>query len=74
MPQHDNVQLASKEARIELALQAIQQNATITQRRAASIYNVSQKTLSRRLAGTSSRRSCTPNSKNLSKTEEEVVV
>jgi hypothetical protein len=74
MPQHNNVQLASKEARIQLALQATRQNATMTQRHAASIYNIAQKTRSRRLAGTSSRRDCTPNLMNLSITEEEEVV
>jgi hypothetical protein len=46
----------------------------MTQRRAAPIYNIAQKTLSRQLAGTSSQRNCTPNSMNLSITEEEVVV
>jgi hypothetical protein len=46
----------------------------MTQHCAASIYNISQKTLSRRLAGSSSKRDCMPNSMNLSKTEEEVVV
>jgi hypothetical protein len=41
----------SKEARIQLALQAIEQDATLTQRRAAAIYNVSRSTLGDRRAG-----------------------
>jgi hypothetical protein len=63
-----------KEARIQIALKAIQQNATMTQHCAALTYNISQTTLSCQLAGTLLRRDCTPNSMKLSKTEEEVVV
>ena len=42
-----------KEARIQLALEAIERDATISQRRVAAIYNVHQTTLSNRLAGIS---------------------
>jgi hypothetical protein len=65
--------ISSKEGRIQLALQVTQRNATMIQLRAVSIYNIFRKTLSRRLAGSSSQRNCTPNSMNLSKIEEEVV-
>jgi hypothetical protein len=37
---------ALKEAQLELALKAIERDATISLRRAAAIYNVSQATLS----------------------------
>src|SRR6478735_3112599 len=64
----------SKEARIQLALQALKQDATLSQRRAAAIYSVSQCSLSRRRAGITSRRDCAPNSMKLLKIEEEVIV
>jgi hypothetical protein len=74
MSQQRNDLPASKEARLQLALQAIKQDATLSQRRAAAIYNVSQSTLSTRRAGTTLRRDCTPNSMKLLKTEEEVII
>jgi hypothetical protein len=64
----------SKEARIQLALQAIQQDATLSLRSAASFYRVSHTTLSDRRAGKQFRRSCAPNSANLRRTEEDVIV
>jgi hypothetical protein len=39
---------ASDEARLQLALKAIKRDATLSQRRAAAIYNVSRMTLARR--------------------------
>jgi hypothetical protein len=74
MSQQQNNLLASDEARLQLALQAIKRDATLSQRRAAAIYNVSRKTLGRRRAGTPLRRDCTPNSIKLLKTEEDVIV
>jgi transcriptional regulator with XRE-family HTH domain len=74
MSQQHNDLPASKEARLQLALQAIQRDATLTQRRAAAIYNVSQSTLSDRRAGKTFRPDCTPNSMKLLKTEEDVIV
>jgi hypothetical protein len=65
---------SSKEARIKLALDAIQQDATLSLRRAAVIYRVSHTTLSDRRAGKQFRRDCTPNSANLRPTEQEVVI
>jgi hypothetical protein len=65
---------SSKEARIKLALDAIQQDATLSLRRAAVIYRVSHTTLSDRRAGKQFRRDCTPNSANLRPTKQEVVI
>ena len=65
---------ASKEAQIQTALQAIEQDATLSQRRAAAIYNFSQTTLSYRRTGRPSGTGCTPNSRNLDNIEEEVIV
>jgi hypothetical protein len=64
----------SNERQIQLALQALERDANLSQRRAAAIYNVSQTTLSYRRAGRPSRASCTPNSMSLSKLKEEVVI
>jgi hypothetical protein len=74
MSQQQNNLLPLKEARLQTALLAIQRDATLSQRRAAAIYNVSQSTLSTRLAGIPFRRDCTPNSTILLKTEEDVIV
>jgi hypothetical protein len=74
MSQQRNNLPASKEARLQLALQAKQRDATLSQRRAAAIYRVSQSTLSTRLAGITFRRKCTPNSMNLLKREEDIIV
>jgi hypothetical protein len=74
MPPHNNVITSLKEPQIQLALQAIQRDATLSQRRAATLYNVSQRTLSDRLAGISPRQDCTPNSMKLLITEEETIV
>jgi hypothetical protein len=65
---------AQKEAQLQIALQAIQRDATLTQRRAAAIYNVPQRSISNRLAGKPFRRDCTPNSMKPLKTEEDVIV
>jgi hypothetical protein len=74
MPQLQQELPESKEARVQLALEAIQQDATLSQRRAAAIYNVSQKSISNRRAGKQFRRDCAPNSMKLLKSEEEVIV
>jgi hypothetical protein len=65
---------ALKEGQIQLALQAIKQDATISQRRAAAIYSVPQRTLSDRRAGRSSRADSAPKSRKLDNNEEEVIV
>ncbi|KAI1517386.1 transposase [Pyrenophora tritici-repentis] len=74
MSQQQNNLPALKEARLQLALKAIERDATLSQRRAAAIYNVSRVTLGRRRAGIPLRSDCTPNSMNLLKTEEDVIV
>ncbi|KAF1922400.1 uncharacterized protein M421DRAFT_44060 [Didymella exigua CBS 183.55] len=74
MPQRNNVKKPSNETHIQLALQAIQQDATLSVRRAAAIYQVSQSTLGTRLTGTSSRRDCKPNMIRMTSTEEEVII
>jgi hypothetical protein len=52
----------------------MKRDATLSQRRAAAIYSVPQRTLSDRRAGRPSRADCTPNSRNLTLTEEGVIV
>ena len=63
----------SKERQIQLTLQALKQDATLSQRRAAAIYNVSPATLGHRRAGRPSQADYRPKSMNLTKTEEGVV-
>jgi hypothetical protein len=62
------------ESQIQLALLAIEGDATLSLPRAARIYNVPKRTLRRRRDGTSSRRDCVLNSIKLLKTEEAVIV
>ena len=63
-----------KEARVILAVEAIQNNPKLSIRAAAKIYNVADRTIRRRLAGQSARRDCTANSKKLTQSEEETIV
>jgi len=65
---------ALKEAQIQLALQALKQDANLSQRRAAAIYRVPQSTISKRRAGQHSRINTMPNSRSLTNTEERVIV
>jgi hypothetical protein len=65
-----NAQLTSDEARIQLAIQAINQDPTLSERRAVAIYNVPQKTLSDRRARKVLRRDCKPKSKKLLETKD----
>lgn len=74
VPQQPNDLQVLEEYRIQLALQAIKQDATLSLRRAATIYNISHRTLSDRRARKPFRRDCAPNSMKLLKTEEEVIV
>ncbi|KAJ3521022.1 hypothetical protein NM208_g13473 [Fusarium decemcellulare] len=64
----------SNEARILLALQAIQNNPKLSLRRAATIYKVRYWTLHRRQQGIQSRRDTIPNSRKLSDLEEEILI
>ena len=60
----------SNEARILLALQALQNNPKLSIRRAATIYSVGFSTLRDRKNGIQSRRDSIPNSRKLSDLEE----
>jgi hypothetical protein len=74
MSQQLDLELLSCEDRIILAIQAIKSDASISQRRAATTYNVPEKTLRSRRAGTLSRRDIHPNSAKLQRLEEEVII
>ena len=74
MSQQPDLQLLSREDRIILAIQAIKSNALLSQRRAAAIYDVPQRTLSDRRAKTTSRRDSHPNSSRLTSVEEETII
>ena len=74
MSQRSNMKKIANEANIQLALHAIQQDATLTVPRAAAIYKVPERTLRRRRDGTPSRGDCTANSMKLTSTEETVIV
>src|SRR5689334_19710417 len=62
------------EARILLALQALQNNTKLSIRRAADIYKVNRMTLGRRQNGLQSRRDWIPKSRRLSDLEEQIIV
>ncbi|KAJ3527259.1 hypothetical protein NM208_g10786 [Fusarium decemcellulare] len=62
------------EARILLALQALQNNTKLSVRRAADIYKVNRMTLGRRQNGLQSRRDWIPKSRRLSDLEEQIIV
>jgi hypothetical protein len=74
MSQQRNVQLAYTEGDIILAISDITSNQILSVKRAAAIYNVPRTTVRRRRAGQRSRRECEPNSKRLTKLEEEAIV
>jgi hypothetical protein len=64
----------SNEARILLALQALQNDQNLSLRRASGIYKVPFETLRRRQNGIQSRRDSGPNSRRLSDLEEQTIV
>jgi hypothetical protein len=74
MSQQHDMELLPHEDRVILAIQAMKGDPSLSQRRAATIYNVLQSTLSRRLAGTTSRRDSRANSSRLTKHEEDTLV
>ncbi len=65
---------ASKERQIQLALQAIKEDASLSQRRAAAIDNIPQTTLSDQRARRTSRANSAPNSQKLDNNKERVIV
>ena len=64
----------SNEARVILAIEAIQKNPELSIRAIAKLYDVADRTIRRRLAGQPARRDTTPNSKKLTQSEEEALV
>lgn len=65
--------MASDESDIQLAIQSLKNKQIQGNRRAAAVYNVAETTLRRRRAGKLARRNCQPNSKKLTKLEQEVI-
>jgi hypothetical protein len=74
MSQQHNAPKAYTEADIQLTISDIQSERFKSERRAAAIYNVPRTTVRRRRDGQRYRRDCEPNSKRLTKLEEEVIV
>ena len=74
MAQQRTTRTSYTESDLQLALFDIQSQRVQSQRRAATIYNVPQRTLSYRRAGRRPRRDCEPNLKRLNKLEEEAIV
>jgi hypothetical protein len=74
MSQQRNAQPAYTEGDIILAISNITSNKALSVKRAAAIYNVPRTTVRRRRARQRSRRDCEPNSKRLTKLEEEAIV
>ena len=62
------------EAKVVLALEALEKDSKLSLRAAAKIYSVPYTTLYRRRAGWPLRRDTTPNSKKLTQSEEEAIV
>ena len=65
---------SSKEARLILALQALQNDKNLSDRAVAKIYKVDRRTLARRRAGKPARCDTIPNSRRLTDSEEEAIV
>jgi hypothetical protein len=74
MAQRNVTHLASNEADVQLAISSINLHQIQSNRSAAAIYGVSERTIRRRRAGVPARRDCEPNSKKLTQLEEEVIV
>ena len=68
------MQQPSIEAKVQLAIQALNRKQFKSERHAAATYSVPRSTIQRRRAGTQSRRDSQPNSKKLTLLEEEVLV
>ena len=74
MPPSHASQSISHEVDIQLALSSLDRNQIQSTRRAAIAFNIPKSTLIDRRAGKRARRDCQPNSKKLTKLEEEVIV
>ena len=74
MAQRNATQSVSDEADVQLAIFSITSRQIQSNRRAAAVYNVSERTIRRRRAGTLAQRDSQPNSKKLTQLEEEAIV
>jgi hypothetical protein len=74
MAQHSVKQPHLNEADIQLAILSINKRQFAANQRAAAVYSVPKATLRYRRAGWPAQRDCQPNSKKLTKQEEEVIV
>jgi hypothetical protein len=74
MDQPQDLELLSKEDRIQLALKATKEPQNLSVRRAAIVYKVSRRSIDRRRAGTQSTRDTHPKSSKLTKAEEQTLV
>jgi hypothetical protein len=74
MAQRSATLLVLNKADVQLAVSSIKSHQIQSNRRAATVYNVSERTIRRRRAGKLARRDCQPNSKKLTQLEEEVIV
>ena len=73
MSQHYNLELLLYDERIILAIKAIERDPKLSDRRAATMFEVKRRTLRDRRDGKLSRRDIHPNSSNLKKLEEEAI-
>ena len=74
MAQRSATLSALNKADVQLAISSIKSYQIKSNRRAATIFSVSERTIRRRRAGVPARRDCQPNSKKLTELEEEVIV
>ena len=74
MAQRSATLLASNESDIQLAISSINSKQILSNRSAATIYSVSERTIRRWRASVPARRDCQPNLKKLTQLEEEVIV
>ena len=71
---HHNMPKTFNESQLNLALQALHQDQSLSLRQAAKIYNDSRNTLSQRKQGIQSRRDIIPNSQKLTDLEEKTII
>jgi hypothetical protein len=69
-----NKLLTARESRLLLALQAIKQDATLSEQAVATAYRISRSTLYTRRTRTPFQRNCTPNLIKLLPTEETIII
>jgi hypothetical protein len=74
MAQRSATLLVSNGTDVQLAISSIKCYQIQSNRRAAAVYNVCERTIRRRRAGKLARRDCQPNSKKLAQLEEEVII